>query len=407
MGDIFFQIFLALLGIVVGILSQLVKPLAQKLMLLIFGLLLFLSAGLWWGYSLATKEMSPTQVSPVMTNSPANNSATTLIEAAQQEGSLNVIALARNWCNYGEIIDGFKAKYGIQVNELNPEGGSADEIQAILDTKGNSEQAPDVIDIGPGFAESNKSLFQQYKVSTWETIPNSAKNSDGYWYGDYYGLIAFVVNTDIQPEIPRDWLDLLNPAYKGQIAFGDPHFSNEAIMTIYAASLANGGSLDNARPGLDFFARLNEIGNLADLGSTTELVGTGETPIRITWDYLALESIDVWNGNPKTKLVIPASGRIAGTYVQAISVYAPHPNAAKLWMEYLYSDEGQLLFMMGYCHPIREADLRARNIIPSNLAAKVPDTFGASFPSSDQAAQATNLISGQWDLTIGEIKKIP
>jgi putative spermidine/putrescine transport system substrate-binding protein len=80
---------------------------------------------------------------------------------------------------------------------------------------------------------------------------------------------------------------------------------------------------------------------------------------------------------------------MAGVYVQAISAYAPHPNAAKLWMEYLYSDEGQLTWMKGYCHPIREADLRARGVVPDEIAAKLPDVTGAVFPTVEQ------LVDGQ------------
>ena len=57
---------------------------------------------------------------------------TALYEAAKAEGQLTVIALPATWCAYGEAIAGFKAKYPeITVNELNPDAGSADEIEAI------------------------------------------------------------------------------------------------------------------------------------------------------------------------------------------------------------------------------------------------------------------------------------
>jgi hypothetical protein len=48
-----------------------------------------------------------------------------LIAAAKAEGELNVITLPRDWCNYGEMMDTFSKKYGIKVNSLNPDGGSA------------------------------------------------------------------------------------------------------------------------------------------------------------------------------------------------------------------------------------------------------------------------------------------
>ncbi len=354
---------------------------------------------------------------PAKTEAPAAPAAgaanlDALVKAAQAEGQLTTIALPHDWCNYGEVIESFKAKYNIQVNELNPDAGSGDEIEAIKANKDNKgPQAPDVIDVGFAFGPTSKAdgLIQPYKVSTWDTIPADVKDPDGYWYGDYYGVLAFMVNTDVVKNVPQDWADLVKPEYKGQVALsGDPRTSTQAIQSVIAAGLANGGTLDNVKPGLDFFANVNKAGNLVPLISNNSLVAKGETPIRITWDYNALSAIDQFAGNPQATVVIPKSGRLAGVYLQAISAYAPHPNAAKLWMEYLYSDEGQLLWMKGYCHPIREPDLRARNAIPADLAAKLPDTAGAVFPTLAQLDAAQKAITAGWDAAVGaDIKAGP
>src|SRR6266849_2300231 len=136
---------------------------------------------------------------------------------AGQEGQLTVIALPHDWCGYGELINGFKQKYGLKVNELNPDAGSGDEIEAIKANKGNKgPQAPDVIDVGLSFGPTAKKegLIQPYKVSTWGTIPDSAKDAEGYWTGDYYGVLALEVNADLVKKIPADWPDLLTADYK-------------------------------------------------------------------------------------------------------------------------------------------------------------------------------------------------
>ncbi|MBF8290652.1 MAG: hypothetical protein HW391_1620, partial [Chloroflexi bacterium] len=133
-----------------------------------------------------------------------------LVEAAKAEGTLSTIALPHDWCNYGGVIDGFKAKYGLEVNELDPNAGSGDEIEAIKANKDNpGPQAPDVIDVGLAFGPSAKAegLIQPYKVATWDTIPDSAKDADGYWYGDYYGVLSFEVNTAVVSNVPADWSD--------------------------------------------------------------------------------------------------------------------------------------------------------------------------------------------------------
>jgi putative spermidine/putrescine transport system substrate-binding protein len=364
---------------------------------------------------------APATESPAATEAPATEAPATeapaadmdaLIAAAKEEGTLTTIALPHDWCNYGEVIDTFKSKYGLEVNELTPDAGSGDEVEAIKANKDNKgPQAPDVIDVGFAFGPSSKeeSLIQPYKVATWDSIPDDAKDPDGYWYGDYYGVLSFLVNTDVQPDVPKDWADLLDPKYNGQVALsGDPRTSNQAIQSVFAAALANGGSLDDAQPGLDYFAKLNQAGNLVPTISNNGLVAKGETPVRITWDYNALSAIDSFAGNPKAEVVVPASGRFAGVYVQAISAYAPHPNAAKLWMEFLYSDEGQLLWMKGYCHPIREADMRDRGVIPQDLLDKLPDVSGAVFPTVEQLDAAKTLITTNWDSVVGaDVKAAP
>src|SRR5260370_1424331 len=192
------------------------------------------------------------------------DSLSDLEAAAKKEGQLTVIALPHDWCGYGAVIDGFKAKYGLTVNELNPDAGSGDEVEAIKANKGNTgPQAPDVIDVGLSFGPSAKKdgLLQPYKVSTWSTIPDSAKDAEGYWTGDYYGVLAFEVNADLVKKIPADWSDLLAADYKNAAALaGDPRVSNQAIQAVFAAGLAGAnGDVAKARDaGLKFFSALNQ-----------------------------------------------------------------------------------------------------------------------------------------------------
>jgi putative spermidine/putrescine transport system substrate-binding protein len=350
---------------------------------------------------------APTQP-PAPTQAPAASPMDALIAAAKAEGSLTTIALPHDWCNYGEAIDGFKAKYGLQVNELNPDGGSGDEIEAIKANKDNKgPQAPDVIDVGYGFGPQlvEEKLVQPYKVATWDTIPADSKDADGNWFGDYYGVLAFEVNKDAVKNVPQVWADLLKPEYKGQVALaGDPRASAQAQMSVYAAALANGGSLDNVQPGLDFFKKLNEAGNFVPVIAKQATVAKGETPVIMRWDYNSLADAASLAGNPEIATVIPKDAALAGVYIQGISAYAPHPNAAKLWMEYLYSDEGQIIWLKGGCHPIRYNDLAKRGVIPADVAAKLPPAelyANAVFPSIEQINNAKKVINDNWDKVVG------
>jgi putative spermidine/putrescine transport system substrate-binding protein len=341
----------------------------------------------------------------------AANDLDALYKAAQGEGQLTVIALPHDWCGYGAVIDAFKKKYpGITINELNPDAGSGDEIEAIKANQGNTgPQAPDVIDVGLSFGPQAKAdkLIQPYKVNTWDSIPDSAKDADGYWYGDYYGVLAFIVNDDLVKTAPTSWADLKKPDYANQFALaGDPRAANQAIQAVYAAGLANGGTAgaDAGTKGLAFLAELNKAGNFVPVIGKAAPVAQGTTPIVAAWDYNALAWRDGFAGNPKAQVVVPSDAVVAGVYIQAISAYAPHPNAAKLWMEYLYSDEGQIGWLAGYCHPIRFNDLASKKAIPQDLLAKLPDPAlyaKAVFPTLDEQAAAKDVITKGWDSTVG------
>ncbi len=334
-----------------------------------------------------------------------------LIEAAKKEGMLTTIALPHDWCGYGEVIAAFKKKYPeITVNELNPDAGSADEVEAIKANKDNKgPQAPDVVDVGLAFGPQMKAegLLQPYKVSTWDEIPDNIKDAEGYWYGDYYGVMSFLVNKDLVANTPKDWADLLKPEYAGQVALaGDPRASNQAILGVLAAGMATGAAAgkDAGEAGLKFFAELNKAGNFVPVIGKSGTLAQGATPIVIMWDYNALAARDTLAGNPPVEVVVPDKGVLAGVYVQGISAYAPHPNAAKLWMEHLYSDEGQLGWLKGYCHPARFNAMVKAGKVPQDLLDALPPAASyekAYFPTLEEVDANKAAVVGGWDSVVG------
>ena len=266
------------------------------------------------------------------------------------------------------------------MNELNPNAGSGDEIEAIKANTG--PQAPDVIDVGLSFGPAAKAegLIQAYKVSVWDSIPDTAKDAEGFWYGDYYGVLAMAVNKDVVTNAPPTrFADLKDPKYAAMVAIpGNPRTGNSSMMSLYAAGSAMGskGGAETATAGIAYLKALKDSGNFVEVGGSAQNFAQGTTPIMMDWDYNVLTMRDKLAGNPPMDVVIPADGVIAGVYVQAISASAPHPNAAKLWMEYIYSDEGQLGWLAGCCHPIRFNDMAARGVIPADLMAKLPAPEG-------------------------------
>jgi putative spermidine/putrescine transport system substrate-binding protein len=334
-----------------------------------------------------------------------------LVEAAKAEGALSVIALPNDWANYGEMKKAFSAKYPfIKIEDLNPDGSSAQEVEAIKANAGSKgPQAPDVIDVGFTWGDTAKQdkVLQPYKVATWAEMPDALKDAEGYWYGDYYGVMTFEVNTQVVKNVPQDWSDLLKPEYKGQVALaGDPTGSGQAINAVWAAALGNGGSLDNPAPGLDFFKKLNDAGNFVPVIAKPATIAKGETPIALRWDYNALANRDATAGNPDIAVVVPKSGSLAGVYVQGISAYSPRPHAARLWMEFLYSDEGQLIWLKGYASPARFDAMKKASKVPADLIAKLPKYDApVGIPTGAQINKAVDAIKAGWTTVVGATVK--
>ncbi len=327
--------------------------------------------------------------------------------AARKEGSLTTIALPRGWCGYGDIIDAFKTTYGLQVTELDPNAISADQMEVLRDgDAGAGPQSADVVDLGLTYGPQarEEDLIAPYRVAGWEAIPDEAKDIDGHWWGDYYGVMAFEVNTSKVKDVPSTWADLLDPKYAGQISLaGDPHTSSQAVAAVYAASLANGGSLDDVAPGLDYFRRLAATGNLSTKTGTSATVTSGRTPIVIRWTYYGLgdRAHAAAAKTPEIAVVVPTTGRLAVPYVQAINAAAAHPQAARLWEEYLLADVGQMAFLKAGCHPIRFDDLVSSGAISEATLADVPAADGSLFPTAAQLETATAAIEGGWDEAVG------
>ncbi|MCW2636333.1 MAG: transporter substrate-binding protein, partial [Blastococcus sp.] len=170
-----------------------------------------------------------------------------LVAAAKKEGELNVIALPPSWANYETMLKTFSDKYGIKINSANPDGSSQDEVTAVSSQKGQ-DRAPDVLDLGTSFAKqaAAQDLLAPYQVATWSDIPENQKDPDSKWYNDYGGYVSIGCNASVVKECPTSFAALLDPQYKGQVSLnGNPTQADAAFSGVWAAALANGGSLDD------------------------------------------------------------------------------------------------------------------------------------------------------------------
>jgi putative spermidine/putrescine transport system substrate-binding protein len=315
-----------------------------------------------------------------------------LVDAAKKEGALNVIALPPDRANYGQVIRGFQAMYGLAVNSAQPDASSADEITAAKNLKGQAK-APDVFDLGAPVADANTAMFAPYKVATFTDIPAPLKDANGLKVSDYGGYMSIGYDAGAVPA-PKT-ADLLKPAYKGKVALnGDPTKANAALNGVMMAGLSQGGTLDDASTGVTWFANLNKIGNFVPIQATTATVKNGTTPVVFDWDYLSTShGKDV----PTWKIFVPSNAVLGGYYAQAVNKAAPHPAAARLWEEYLYSTEGQNLWLKGGARPVEMDAMTKAGTIDTAAAAALPQVQGTpQFMTDAQATAAGAYLSANW-----------
>ncbi len=350
-----------------------------------------------------------------------------LVKAAQKEGKLNVITLPRDWANYGEAMDLFSKAFGIKITDDNPDGSSAYEIQTVKTAP--ASKVPDAADVGITYGADNSNLFAPYKVQNWKDITPTYKDASGRWYGDYAGVIALSYDTSIA-KAPTSFNDLKDPAFKNQVAIGgDPSGAQEALMSVFAANLANGGTTANAQNGIDYFKALKDSGNFVTALANGQNFLAGAYKVSFSWSFNGPGAVATAAKAGKTlKYVIPSDAVIKGTpYIMAIPFNAPHPAAARLWTEFLYSENkgkgsmnlgsvkgltgskifssingGQNIWIAGGALPIEYDAMVAKG---TNAAAPVGYAIPAGAkivtpsPADQDAAKA--LLKAQWPAIAG------
>ena len=331
----------------------------------------------------------------------AGGGMSTLVAAAKKEGTLNVIALPPTWANYGAIISGFTKTYGIKVNSANPTGTSQDEVNAVKQENGTAA-APDVLDIGQAVALANTSLFAPYEVSTWTDIPAAQKAANGLWYEDYGGYMSVGYNSAKFGTI-TSMSQLLGSKFKNAVALnGNPTAANAALNGVMMASLVEGGTVDNISKGVNFFHQLKQAGNFSPVSATGATIKAGTTPVVFNWDYLNLPS---YVGVSNWKVFVPPNAILGGYYAQAINKNAPHPAAARLWEEFLYSQAtsgGQNLWLAGGARPVEQAAMASNSSINTADASKLPAVTGTPvFLTQAQNTAAANYLTANWAKAVG------
>ena len=315
--------------------------------------------------------------------------------AAKTEGAVNSVGMPDDWANWKGTWTDLTAKYGLV--HMDTDMSSAQEVAKFDAEKDNA--SADIGDVGAAFGPIavTKGVTQPYKPTTWDQVPDWAKDKDGHWALAYTGTIAFIVNKKLLhgSDVPKSWADLKDGKYK--VSIGDISSSAQAANGVLAAAYSLKGDESNIEPGLALFTDLAKQKRLGLNDPTIATMEKGEIEVGVVWDFNGL-SYKAKMANPEDYVVlIPSDGSVVSGYSTIINKYAKHPNAAKLAREYIFSDAGQINLANGNARPIRADHLK----LPPEVQAKLlpNEQYKNVTPIKDPAAweKTSKALPQQWN----------
>ncbi|KDN26495.1 ABC transporter substrate-binding protein [Vibrio fortis] len=317
-----------------------------------------------------------------------------LVKAAQKEGAVYSVGMPDSWANWKDTWADLKENYGLKHQDTDM--SSAQEISKFEAEKRNA--TADIGDVGFAFARVavKKDVTQPYKPSTWDDIPDWAKDKDGHWALAYTGTISFISNNNLVKDAPKTWSDLLEGDYK--VTVGDVGVAAQANNAVLAAAFANGGDESNLKPAIKFFGELAKQGRLSYTDPNMANLEKGEVEVAIMWDFNALNYRDKID-RERFSVNIPQDGSVISGYTTIINKYAKNPNAAKLAREYIFSDQGQINLAEGYARPIR-TNITLPQSVQDKLIAN--EEYGNVHPVTDFSAweKSARRLPRQWQESV-------
>ena len=296
-----------------------------------------------------------------------------LIAQAQAEGDVQSVGMPDDWADWGSLWAHMESEYGITHADVDM--SSAEELQMFATEGENATK--DIGDVGYAFTSQvmDEDLTIGYKTSYWDSVPDWAKGEDGKWMVAYTGATTFLVNTDlIEEDAPTSWEDIKNGSYK--VAIGDIN-GGTAQGAIVASNFALGGDLENIDPAIEFWTKMAEDGRINSLDIIQQNFETGEVPVGVVWSFSGIPySKNITNY--KMVANVPTDGAILNGYASVINKYAPHPAAAALTREVMFSDAGQTFLANAGGVPTR-TDVEIEGFDASAYENAIPITDPAAY----------------------------
>jgi putative spermidine/putrescine transport system substrate-binding protein len=299
-------------------------------------------------------------------------------------------------------------KFGVDCNREDRDAGSgldsAEEVSQWDAEKNNPQSV--LADIGILFIPQAQAvgILSDYEPPNVSLLP-AGLHGPG-WVPTFTGVPTFLVNVDALESrglpIPQSWEDLTDPAYASLVGMGGPGVSASSTWAFVAMNLANGGTSENWQPAIEYGRRL--LPNITQ-NASVETFSRGEIPIVIRFDFQhARWKDDLVAAGVNYRVIVPSEGSVYGPATLMMNGYdVAHADFAKMFMEWVLTDEGQLLFSKFGSRPIRSVvgdnklavpDELKGNWVPDDQYTKVQYVDWQSISSEDIADMWANQVVG-------------
>lgn len=271
-------------------------------------------------------------------------------------GYVGTAGLPDYWTDWGNSFAKIKEKYGIDRN-VDPDLSSSDEINMFIAEK--DDPTMDLGDVGFAFTvvAEEEDCIQPYTVDVWDQIPDWAKDPEHMWAISYTGTSSIIYNTaKLGEDLPTTWQGILEADFP--VVFGNVGVAANAQQNMVALNFAMGGDWDNIQPCIDYAKKLMEQGRIVVNEGTQTDFETGECiaclcRLDFTGTLWEKEYNEKNIDGLKLKTIIPQDGAVTTGYALIMNKWAPHPYDARVVLNYLFSDEGQIDRARGGARPIR------------------------------------------------------
>ena len=275
-----------------------------------------------------------------------------LYERASVEGMVISNNTGPTWANWAALFAAFSRRYP-NLNIVYNDVGSGVAVNALERTR-NRPQVDTIYYFGANGVDAQKrGLLAPFTPVNFDRLSPLARHPQGEWFTIHQLEVVFIVNRKLARSVPQSWADLLKPELNGGIVYLDPRTAGVGQVLTWAANFAHGGSYENLAPGLDYLSRLHKSGNVLRVVGTTPYAQfvRGEIPVWVNYVNDGLRAKFMDGMGDDVAVVSPAEGTVAAPYTISLVKNAPHPEAGRLWLNFIMSELGQGLFAAGFVTP--------------------------------------------------------